>query len=367
MYNFDPKIYIELNNDLCHMSEEEAKIHYETQAYKENRKYKYENIPDDFEAKIYIELNNDLSHMTEMEAKIHYEIQGYKEDRYYSYKQIDLNYNIYVYCCGKSGSSTLTNTFNKNGYNALHLHSSNYFIVNCAESKLNPNIFNLIENSMKNHETIYIVDSYRNPIERKISSFFQNYKEDNRCIDYITKQLNQSIYAIENYSSIIEVFNYFKIPPFTSFDFEKKYNLVKYKNIVIIKLRFEDINEWGNILSEIMGKTITIYNDNLSDNKNYYNEYKIIKNNYRIPSDLIEIIKNNIEFKIYNSLESQQKYVQYWRNRSIPHIFVYNNIPSDFDPKIYIELNEDLSHMTEEEAKIHYEYTGYKENRAYSK
>jgi hypothetical protein len=324
-------------------------------------------IPTDFDPKIYIELNIDLSHMTELEAKIHYEIHGYKENRYYSYKQFDLNYNIYVYCSGKSGSSTLTKTFNKNGYNALQIHSSDFFIKVCNESKLNPNIFNLIENSMKNHETIYIVDSYRNPIERKISSFFQNYKEDNRSIDYITKKLNESIYHIENYSSIFEVFNYFKIPSFTSFDFEKKYNLVKYKNAVIIKLRFEDINEWGNILSEIMGKPITIYNDNISENKSYHNEYKIIKNNYKIPSDLIEFIKNNNEFKMYNSLESQQKYVQYWRNRSIPHIFVYNNIPSDFDPKIYIELNEDLVHMTEEEAKLHYEYEGYKENRVYSK
>ena len=32
----------------------------------------------------------------------------------------------------------------------------------------------------------------------------------------------------------------------------------------------------------------------------------------------------------------------------------------DFNPKEYIELNEDLKHMTEIEAKNHYENAGYK-------
>jgi len=48
-----------------------------------DRKYKYENIPEDFNAKTYIELNEDLKHMTEIQSKIHYEYDGYKENRNY--------------------------------------------------------------------------------------------------------------------------------------------------------------------------------------------------------------------------------------------------------------------------------------------
>ena len=47
--------------------------------------------------------------------------------------------------------------------------------------------------------------------------------------------------------------------------------------------------------------------------------------------------------------------------------YKYEHIPVDFNPKDYIELNKDLQHMTEIEAKTHYEYHGYKEKRKYVK
>ena len=53
--DFNPKEYIELNDDLKHMNEIEAKMHYENEGYKEFRKYKYENIPNDFNPKEYVQ------------------------------------------------------------------------------------------------------------------------------------------------------------------------------------------------------------------------------------------------------------------------------------------------------------------------
>ena len=47
--------------------------------------------------------------------------------------------------------------------------------------------------------------------------------------------------------------------------------------------------------------------------------------------------------------------------------YKYEHIPVDFNPKDYIELNKDLQHITEIEAKTHYEYHGYKEKRKYVK
>jgi hypothetical protein len=91
--DFNPKEYIELNEDLKHMTEIEAKVHYENDGHKENRKYKYENIPDDFNPKEYIELNEDLKHMTEIEAKVHYENDGHKENRKYKYENIPDDFN----------------------------------------------------------------------------------------------------------------------------------------------------------------------------------------------------------------------------------------------------------------------------------
>ena len=237
------------------------------------------NIPNDFISTIYIELNEDLKHLTELQAKIHYENEGYKENRLYKYSQIDLNYNVYVYCCAKSGSSTLTYTMNKNGYKAFHVHHIQHYQSQCIESKKNSNLFDIIEQSMINNTNIYIIDSYRTPVERKISSFFQNYQENKYSIDYIINQIDKQICFSEEYVSINEIFDYFKIPHFDSFNFVQKYNLLKYKNITFIKLRFEDIKDWNKILSFIFKKPITMYNDNLSENKKYNNELNIIKKN----------------------------------------------------------------------------------------
>ena len=88
LIDFDWKTYLELNKDLNNMNELEAKNHYEDYGYKENRKYKYKNIPDDFNPKEYIELNEDLQDMTDLEAKIHYENYGHKENRKYKYENI---------------------------------------------------------------------------------------------------------------------------------------------------------------------------------------------------------------------------------------------------------------------------------------
>jgi hypothetical protein len=276
-----------------------------------------------------------------------------------SSKQIDL-VEVFIICCGKSGSSTLHSTFINNNYTSIHTHSNedyNYVF------KKNCNLFELIEFNMKNHKEIYIIDSYRDPIERKISSFFQNLDDDNHnSIDFISSQLDRYIYSLENYVSINEIFDYFNIQYFKQFDFEKKYNILKYKNIIFIKLRFEDIKNWGQILSNIFNKNLELYSDNLSENKKYINEYNIIKNEYKIPEYMINIIKNNKEFKIYNTEEKQNEYIIFWEKKT-KKSFV--NIPEDFVSKDYVELNKDLQHMTEIEAKIHYEYNGYKENRKY--
>ena len=65
------------------MTDDAATCHYEYHGYKENRKYKYENIPKNFIATDYKELNADLQDMTDDAARRHYEYHGYKENRAY--------------------------------------------------------------------------------------------------------------------------------------------------------------------------------------------------------------------------------------------------------------------------------------------
>lgn len=64
----------------------------------------YTNIPQDFSPILYKQFNLDLQYMSDIEAMMHYNTTGYFENRVYKH---DTNYKFYIYCCGKSGGSTL--------------------------------------------------------------------------------------------------------------------------------------------------------------------------------------------------------------------------------------------------------------------
>jgi len=236
-------------------------------------------------------------------------------------------YNIFIFCGGKCGGTTLANTFYKNGYETLHLHSFKClgFYNHKENKKLNTlsNITDILEKSSNNFEDIYIIDSYRTPIERKISSFFEHIKET--IPDYKTKSMDELInyfncnllYGTEEYHSINLILDYYNIPLFKKFDFEKKYNIVKQDNKIFIKLLFKDIDNWDEILSGIFEKKIIINEENLSSKKDINSLYTKFKKEYKIPKSYIrDKLINDQEFKIYNSEIEQQKYIEEWLKKS---------------------------------------------------
>ena len=247
------------------------------------------------------------------------------------YKQFSFNYenkgykNVIVYCGGKCGGTTLANTFLKNGFYPLHMHYSNSvgYFSNKFDSNLN-SIFKLITDSSKKFNKIYIIDSYRTPIERKISSFFQNihihvenYKSSpiKKLIDVFNKKL---INCVEEYHSINEVLSYYKVPLFSKFDFKSSYNIAVQNNIVFIKILFKDIKNWDKILSDIFGKKIVMHSQNVTSDKKINELYVKFKEKYRVPKSYIDtVLKLDKEFKIYNTEEEQNKYIKYWTERSV--------------------------------------------------
>jgi hypothetical protein len=229
-------------------------------------------------------------------------------------------YNVFIYCGGKCGSSTLDKTMLENRFDSVKLHNNNYWQ---NELKNHKTIFETINQSSLNYEKIYIIDVYRTPIERKISSFFQNinvhlpnYNEFSieEMIQFFNKEL---IYTLEEYHSINEVFDYYNIEKFNSFNFKKKYNMITRDNKIFIKLLFSDLNNWDTILSEIFGKKIFICSDNLTESKTIYELYFKFKELYKVPKRYIyRQLLNDIEFKIYNTKDQQVKYINNWINKS---------------------------------------------------
>ena len=230
----------------------------------------------------------------------------------------DYDYDVFVYCGGKCGSSTLNTTFINNGYESIHLHNNEYYKT---AYKKEDSIFDVIDNSCKNKK-VYIIDSYRTPIEQLISSFFQNiaihipsYK--NMSLQEIITWFNFNFLNIINYHPQDEVLEHYNIPLFTTFDFQKRYNIIEKDNKVFIKLLFRDIDNWGAILSEIFEKEITMFNNNLTINKDIYNLYVQFKRKYRVPKEFLLKLKYDKNFKIYNIQEEQDIYIQKWLEMSI--------------------------------------------------
>lgn len=223
-------------------------------------------------------------------------------------------FKVFVYCGGKCGSSTLERTFRNTGVKTIHIHSEiNYNLVHSKYIKLP--MFSLM-NMSKLEEPIIVIDSYRLPVERKMSSFFQNLKVE-KSIDELIVMFNNQFNTLESYHSINEVFDHYNIKRFTSFDFVKRFVIKKENNIIFVKLHFNDISNWGTILSNIWGRPITIISDNLSTNKHYHKLYTLFKKQYKLPKEFLDKIKEDVEFKIYNTPQEQEEYIQKWRENSV--------------------------------------------------
>jgi len=225
------------------------------------------------------------------------------------------NIDIFVNCSGKSGGCTLYDTFILDNYKTIRSHNNYEFKYNNSN---NISLFDVI--NMNNNKNIYIIDSYRNPIERKISSFFENINSylpnyNKLSVEEIINFFNDNnfIYNLEEYHSINEIFDHYNMPRFNNFNFDTKYNIFKKDNKIFIKIRFNDIKDWSNILSKIFNKNIIIQNSNLSINKVYFNIYNQFIEKYKVPMKFLEEnLSNDMEFKIYNSRDEQEDYFNKW-------------------------------------------------------
>jgi hypothetical protein len=282
---------------------------------------------------------------------------------------------VFICCGGKCGSLTLLETLKKY-FNTFYSHNFFDFESN--------NMSKIVEKNRYLCKDIYIIDSYRTPIERKISSFFQNLK--NYIPNYMNKPINELIDIFNNIflqnlevnHPINDVFKFYKLNNFAEFDFDKKYNEKIYENIHIIKLRFQDINEWETILSAILKKTILITPENLTKNKEYYDLYKEFLSKYKVPkSYLNNELQNDKEFKIYNTIEEQNDYYKKWYEKSTEIVnyeiidIYYDNVirECNFNWEEYYDMNKDLQFMGKDRHKLtnHYILHGKFENRVCSK
>ena len=226
--------------------------------------------------------------------------------------------DIFVIAGGKCGSSSLKKTFIKLDLNTIKAHNPI-----CFKNQFGyEGFFDTIVQSSK-HKKLILLDAYRLPIERKISSFFHN--GERKIPNFLSMSIKEQIelfnkeylYRIEEQHIINDIYKRLRIPQIVSYDFERKYLYQKYKNLIIIKLHYSDINNWSKRLTEICKIPIRIEKDNISKNKSYFDKYQDFLQHYKVPKQYIEYkLVTDIEFKKYQTDEEQKAYIDMWLKKS---------------------------------------------------
>lgn len=270
-------------------------------------------------------------------------------DNNYLYRDL-----VILYCPEKVGSTSIVSSIRisaSDKFMVLHTHEDKIAdIVNLGcEIKISDLIQqqNKILNPITNEfRKIYLIDIYRTPIERKISSFFQkiseihfNNTEQNIStypVDKIIKRFNDIFIHVKE----IDYFNqFYKCEPIkeSEFDFNSKYLLKQSDNIYMIKLRLEDSNEWNNILTQILGTQIHMIWDYDTKNKIIGNLYLEFKNNYKLPYNYYELIKEEINSCPYLKIDEKKDYLKKWLEKITCSYTPFTNEQYDFYKMISLE------------------------------
>jgi hypothetical protein len=121
----------------------------------------------------------------------------------------------------------------------------------------------------------------------------------------------------------------------THFDFDKKYTIQILNNIKYIKLRLDDSKLWSNILSSIFNQEIFLINDYQTTDKGIGDLYKRFKDEYKIPANYLELVKDCKYFKFYFSDEERKQYIKKWESK-IQTSFTISYTSDEY--KFYVNL-----------------------------
>ena len=231
---------------------------------------------------------------------------------------------LFVYSSPKVGSTSIVSSlriFGITKINIIHIHDEEMLKVLGHISEITINELILYNKYLG--KDVYVINVYRSPIERKISVFFEkigSFHFNNRDDNVNTYNIIKVIQRFNNIFPWIGIGDHFidkyniKIPE--TFDYTNKCTLVNENGIKYITLRLKDSNEWGNILTKILGFTIHIIKDYETSNKPIKDLYKLFKSSYKIPKNLLDEQMNDTYLKYYYSEEEIKKYYNEWLIKS---------------------------------------------------
>lgn len=233
---------------------------------------------------------------------------------------------VIISCSGKSGSTTLQHSFRTLGVKALRCHV------------INEQMHNLILQRSAN-TNIILIDSFRDVISRKISSYFHHltkylkmsqekiiskYKKDRvNFLKFIQKDFQKKIFKIGNNYAFKhwKDFNYDCLND-ALFNFQKRYQLKQIGNLYFVNLRFEDIKDWEEIIKSlpipINLKHFKIVAANQAKNKWYSDLYQDFLKHFTLSKTSFDTILSEFSEKMAHFYT--EKEIEDFINKWKPHL-----------------------------------------------
>lgn len=257
---------------------------------------------------------------------------------------------VFVYSAPKVGSTSIVTSlriFTEDKLDVVHIHDEEMLSV--LGHVKNVTVNQLIQYNKYLGKDVYVIDVYRTPIERKISTFFEKIgsyhfnNTDEKVNEYniqkVINRFNKIFPYIGEGDHFIDKYN---IPIPEKFDTNKKCVLLECGNgIKYIKLRLKDSRIWPTILGQIFKINMVLIKDYESINKPIKDLYLKFKALYKIPRNLLDNIMQCKYLNYYYSQTEITEYYDEWIKKSREPFEVYS--PSEY--KLYEDLTIENSHI----------------------
>jgi hypothetical protein len=245
---------------------------------------------------------------------------------------------VLIYQMGKVGSSTIESALNKNKVKNMHIHylsnSKNYNFIKPsikqkAKDKIISSTYKLIIKTT--NPEIKIISMMRDPVSRNISTLFQELstmlylsgKKDNRSNEDKIEMLNRFMQEYVNTEIPKTWFKdelklYFGIDILKyPFDKENGYTLIKHKNINLLLLTSEKMNNNIELIENFVGiKGITLNNKNEASEKWYSDLYSDYKEVFSAEEKEINEIYNSETVRYFYSESDIEKMMFRWKTNN---------------------------------------------------
>lgn len=249
---------------------------------------------------------------------------------------------IFVYTPPKVGSTTLVSSLRlslSDNYSVIHIHDD--VMLSVLTGINNVTVNEIIYFLANENKKVYVIDIYRTPLERKISEFFEKISiyhfnnSEEHINKYSIKRITDRFNKVFPYLAIDEhYFDKYGIEKPVDFDFNKKYTIQTVNKIDYIKLRLKDVSEWNKILSDIFKRDVLIVNDYLTEDKKISKIYNKFKQEYKVPSNLYNLIEENKGLNVYLTDDERNKYLMNIKTKMVEPVIPYT--PDEY--KFYINL-----------------------------